>query len=324
MLLNELENKQHKLNRINKWLTSEFGFTVDSATSENLAEVKKELTKVKTNIAESKGFNSTHNDPRYLRTIMMSDAIDIMMEMNQEEYDAKKKAVQDIQTNKHTNQDSELKDEIMKKKAELKDAAKKHGLKEAPVEEDNAFNTAAAKAAVAGEKHFTFNGKKYPVKMDKAAAQKLLDEDKSTIKENEQIEGAEVLLAAQSMVDELAGMAEDIAEMQTAKLFPLVDQIKYNIGAEQAANFNNSVKGSLQALLDTMTQTKDAVSDQVAVISGAQPAGDMMAPVEPAPEEAPAELGAEGEPAPAPEEAPLDLGDEEAGAEDSPLGREEK
>ena len=36
------------------------------------------------------------------------------------------------------------------------------------------------------------------------------------------------------------------------------------------------------------------------------------------------ELGAEGEPAPAPEEAPLDLGDEEAGAEDSPLGREEK
>ena len=89
-------------------------------------------------------------------------------------------------------------------------------------------------------------------------------------------------------------------------------------------SFNNSVKGSLQALLDTMTQTKDAVSDQVAVISGAQPAGDMMAPVEPAPEEAPAELGAEGEPAPAPEEAPLDLGDEEAGAEDSPLGREEK
>ena len=27
---------------------------------------------------------------------MMSDAVDIMMEMNQEEYDAKKKAVQDI------------------------------------------------------------------------------------------------------------------------------------------------------------------------------------------------------------------------------------
>jgi len=43
--------------------------------------------------------------------------------------------------------------------------------------EDNAFNTAAAKAAVAGEKNFTFNGKSYPVKIDKDAAQKLLDED---------------------------------------------------------------------------------------------------------------------------------------------------
>ena len=32
MLLNELENKEHKLNRINKWLNSEFGFTVDTAT----------------------------------------------------------------------------------------------------------------------------------------------------------------------------------------------------------------------------------------------------------------------------------------------------
>ena len=320
MLLNELENKEHKLNRINKWLTSEFGFTVDSATSENLAEVKQELAKVKTNIAESKSFNDTHNDPRYLRTIMMSDAVDIMMEMNQEEYDAKKKAVQDIQMNPHTSKDSELQAEVMRKKAELKDEAKKHGLKEAPVEEDNAFNTAAAQAAVAGKKEFSFNGKTYPVKMDKAAAQKLLDENKSTIKENEQIEGAEVLLAAQAMVDEIAGMAEDVAEMQTAKLFPLVDQIKYNMGADQAANFNNSVKGALQGLLDIMTQTKDAVSDQVAMISGQAPAGDMMDPVEPAPEAMPADMPAE----PAPEESPLELGDEEAGAEDSPLGREEK
>ena len=47
---------------------------------------------------------------------------------------------------------------------------------EAEVEEDNAFNTAAAKAAVAGETHFTFNGKKYPVKMSKADAEKLIDE----------------------------------------------------------------------------------------------------------------------------------------------------
>lgn len=243
MLLNELENKEHKLNRINKWLDSEFGFTVDTATPENLAEVKKELEGVKVKMSESNDFNATHNDPRYLRTIMMSDAVDIMMEM----------------------QGSQL--------ASIDSIALK---KQTPAEETQ------------------------------------------VVKENEEIEGAEILLAAQAMVDELAGMAEDIAEMQTAKLFPLVDQIKYNMSADMAANFNNSVKGALQGLLDAMTQTKDAVSDQVAGLSGQAPASDMMAdPEAPAEEPLPAEE-------PAGEEAPLDLGDEEAGAEDSPLGREEK
>lgn len=36
--------------------------------------------------------------------------------------------------------------------------------------EDNAFNSAAAAAKKAGKSHFTFNGKKYPVKMDKETA----------------------------------------------------------------------------------------------------------------------------------------------------------
>ena len=39
------------------------------------------------------------------------------------------------------------------------------------------------------------------------------------LKKTKKPKGAEILLAAQAMVDELAGMAEDIAEMQTAKLF---------------------------------------------------------------------------------------------------------
>ena len=44
---------------------------------------------------------------------------------------------------------------------------------EAEVEEDNAFNSAAANAKNAGESHFTFNGKKYKVKMDADTASSL-------------------------------------------------------------------------------------------------------------------------------------------------------
>ena len=44
---------------------------------------------------------------------------------------------------------------------------------EADIDEDNAFNSAAAEAAKRGDSHFEFNGKKYPVKMDKKTADSL-------------------------------------------------------------------------------------------------------------------------------------------------------
>ena len=44
------------------------------------------------------------------------------------------------------------------------------------VEEDNAFNTAAADAKKANKKTFTFNGKTYPVKMDAKTADGLTDD----------------------------------------------------------------------------------------------------------------------------------------------------
>jgi hypothetical protein len=52
---------------------------------------------------------------------------------DKEDYMAKKKALQDIQMNPNTHGDEDLKKELMRKKAELDDAAKKMGLKEARV-----------------------------------------------------------------------------------------------------------------------------------------------------------------------------------------------
>ena len=50
------------------------------------------------------------------------------------------------------------------------------------VEEDNAFNTAAANAKKDGKKSFSFNGKTYPVKMDSTTADSLTD-DINTLKQ---------------------------------------------------------------------------------------------------------------------------------------------
>jgi hypothetical protein len=49
-------------------------------------------------------------------------------------------------------------------------------IEEADIDEDNAFNSAAAEAAKRGDSHFEFNGKKYPVKMDKKTADGLTDD----------------------------------------------------------------------------------------------------------------------------------------------------
>jgi hypothetical protein len=60
--------------------------------------------------------------------------------------------------------------------AEVKTELEEAVVDEDDVEEDNAFNTAAANAKKAGKSHFTFNNKKYPVKIDDKTADALTDD----------------------------------------------------------------------------------------------------------------------------------------------------
>lgn len=141
--------------------------------------------------------------------------------------------------------------------------------------------------------------------------------------QTDEIENAQILLAAQDMVDKLAGMAEDLAELQTKALMPLVDEIKYNLGQQQAQSFNDTAKGQLQSALDAITGVKDAMGDQVLALQGGEvPAPDMAA--EPAMPEMPAEEPAAEVPPVEDTEDMMGGADEVAGPADSPLGREEK
>jgi hypothetical protein len=58
----------------------------------------------------------------------------------------------------------------------VEDQVEESAVEEADVEEDNAFNTAAANAKKAGKSEFEFNGKKYKVKMDAQTADALTDD----------------------------------------------------------------------------------------------------------------------------------------------------
>jgi len=132
------------------------------------------------------------------------------------------------------------------------------------------------------------------------------------------LQQAEVLLAAKGMVSDLQDMAEKVAKMQTETLMALVERIKEVFGTAEAEQFNTAVEAGLGTVLDTLKQNHDSLGNAVAVLSGEeQPGmgGEMAAPA-----------GGE-EMAPAPEEVP---GEEMAGAPaaagpaEEPVGREMK
>lgn len=203
---------------------------------------------------------------------------------------------------------------------------------EADVDEDNAFNTAAAKAAVAGDKHFSFNGKKYPVKMSKDQAKKLLDDINESKKkevvvkigESQLVEGeieqASLVLAGKDMVDRVQKMVEDISKMINEDLPPLTDAIRDEIDSTTADSFAQSMGAALTGLLDQIKAAREATNDAARVLSGEEPAGEMMGTEEPGEVEDPnAEIGAEEVPA---EEAPEETTDDFE-ASDAAVGGEE-
>ena len=74
-------------------------------------------------------------------------------------------------------QSSDEMTELLRKQRKLKknESIEEAVVDEDDVEEDNAFNSAAANAKKAGKKNFTFNGKSYPVKIDDKTADALTD-----------------------------------------------------------------------------------------------------------------------------------------------------
>ena len=128
---------------------------------------------------------------------------------------------------------------------------------EEAVVEDNAFNTAAAKAAVAGHSEFEFNGKKYPVKMSKEEAQKLLDSqvnDEQPVVEEPKAEedNAEEILT-KGMEDAMADEIED-------KLEDEEDIGEENVNELNVPNDLEKVKAQIQKL-DQMADEARANDD---------------------------------------------------------------
>ena len=93
------------------------------------------------------------------------------------------------------------------------------------------------------------------------------------------LDQAEVVLAAKAMIDKLQGMAEDLAEMSVEELMPIVDAMKESFGIDMANQFSANAESILAPALDVIKQARDGMDNAVLGLTGEGPSPDMaMAP----------------------------------------------
>ena len=116
------------------------------------------------------------------------------------------------------------------------------------------------------------------------------------LREASEIQQAQVVLAAQDMVDQVQKMSEQVSAMQFKDLPALVDQIKNEVGVDQAMQFNTDTTGALAGLLQNLQGAKTQLESALGVVTGQAPtvpgeemgAPDMAAPDGELPAEPPA------------------------------------
>ena len=110
-----------------------------------------------------------------------------------------------------------------------------------------------------------------------------------------EVQQAQVVLASQDMVDQVQKMLEQVTSMQFKDLPALVDQVKNQIGADQAVQFNQDVTGALTTLTQNLQGSKQQLEGALGVVTGQAPTipGEAPATVQPVGGELPAPEGEE-------------------------------
>jgi hypothetical protein len=137
------------------------------------------------------------------------------------------------------------------------------------------------------------------------------------LKESE-VQQAQVVLAAQDMVDRMQKMLEDTTEMQFKELPALVDSIKNQVGVDQAAQFNTDASAALAGLVQNLQGAKQQLENALGVVTGQN-----TAPVVPGVDDA-AGVGAEELPPVPDEEIDIDAEIEPEMEPSKVLGRERR
>jgi|TARA_B110001454_G_scaffold17652_1_gene15964 hypothetical protein len=286
MKLNELGDHASQLKKINRYLQENFGYTInmESIDSERVNSTLKKVLARQAQLANETNVKDYHKIPEYNKTVMVAEALKILLKEIAPKRQPKKTKVQE---SKMTQQVKEHKTATPHKHPHTKMEAK--AVKKEKIEE---------------------------VKKDVNPRSVTLENLRTLLEQD--LDQAELVLAAKDMVDRIQKMAENLAEMQVEELMPLVDAMKEHFGPDIAQVFNSSVEATLQQALDTIKATRDGVDNAVLALTGEAPVQSDMGSMPGPGMDMDAEPGME-----VPSEE--DFGGDEAMAGDVPaIGREMK
>lgn len=106
---------------------------------------------------------------------------------------------------------------------------------------------------------------------------------------------AQVVLASQDMVDQVQKMLEQVSAMQFKDLPALVDQVKNQVGVEQAMQFNTDASAALTGLVQNLQASKGQLEQALGVVTGQAPVVPGEEAALPAPEAGQEEIGLDAE-----------------------------
>ena len=288
MNISDFDHGKTKLDKINKYLEETFGFSIkkEDVTSKAIRGILQQVRAKQSAIVNESNVNDFHKHPDYAKTIMVAEALAIMLK----EVSPTKRKIK-----------AKVKESKMAKKVVEHDTGKAHKHPHPKVEAKQE-DTKKEKVEEVKKVKEDVN----PRSVTLANLRTLMEQD---------LDQAELVLAAKDMVDRLQKMAEDLASMQVEDLMPLVDAMRESFGTEQANAFSASVDATLGAALETIKATREQVDQSVMVLTGeGAPVNDMMGGEMPPAGDMGAELAVPAEDEFAGEEAA-------AGIEGEPLGR---
>jgi hypothetical protein len=113
------------------------------------------------------------------------------------------------------------------------------------------------------------------VKEQKLIAKRAIQTESRTVRRQlynilreSEVQQAQVILAARAMVDDIQGMLEEVSSMQFKDLPALVDEMKNQIGVDQAMQFNTDAIAALGGLVQSIQTSKQQMDQALGIVTG--------------------------------------------------------